>query len=208
MKTMKIAIVLSGAVLAYSSCAFASKCACKAPKAAGEDSDAAVVATQPGVAGGMIAETYTETATVTALDKATRKVTLTGKDGAKVTFKAGPEVANFDQIKVGDVVKATVASELVVFVRKPGAPSTDGAAGVVAAAPLGEKPGVVVAGTEELTAKVKSIDAKHRQATLVLADGTTKTIPVRKDVDLTKYAAGDEVVFRVTEAMAISVEKP
>jgi hypothetical protein len=42
----------------------------------------------------------------------------------------------------------------------------------------------------------------------VLADGTTKTIPVRKDVDLTKYAAGDEVVFRVTEAMAISVEKP
>jgi hypothetical protein len=27
-------------------------------------------------------------------------------------------------------------------------------------------------------------------------------------VDLTRYAVGDEVVFRITEAMAVSVEKP
>jgi hypothetical protein len=49
---------------------------------------------------------------------------------------------------------------------------------------------------------------KHQKATLLFPDGTTKTFKVRKDVDLTKQTVGTDVVMRVTEAVAISVEKP
>jgi hypothetical protein len=167
-----------------------------------------ITAIQQGQPGGVMVETYKETATVTGVDKATRKVTLVTKDGKKETFKAGPEVANFDQIEVGDQVKATVTEQLVVFVRKPGEPASDGAAATVALAPLGAKPGALMANTMEVTAKVKSIDVKNHKATLLFPDGTTKTFHVRKDVDLTKQTVGQDVVIRTTEALAISVEKP
>ncbi len=167
-----------------------------------------MVAIQPGVAGGVMVDIYQETATVTGIDKAARKVTLVTRDGTKSTVKAGPEVANFEQIKVGDQVKATVTEQLVILVRKAGEPAGDGAAGMVALAPIGDKPGVVMAGTEEVTAKIQAIDVKHRKARLLFPDGTTKTVKVRPDVDMSKYNVGDEVVIRTTETVAITVEKP
>jgi Cu/Ag efflux protein CusF len=163
---------------------------------------------QPGEPGGVRVKTYKETARVTGIDKATRKVTLVTKDGAKSTVKAGPEVANFDQLEVGDQVKATVTEQLVVFARNAGEPAGDGAAAALTLAPLGAKPGGLLVNTEEVTAKVKSIDLKHQKATLLFPDGTSHTFKVRPDVDLTKHAAGEDVVFRATEAVAISVEKP
>ena len=189
--------LVPAALLAFTSCP-------TEPKGEG----AGMAAIQPGEAGGVVVETYKETATVTGVDKDTRKVTLVTKDGTKKTVKAGPEVANFAQIEVGDQVKATVTEQLVVFVRRPGEPSGDGAAAAVALAPLGAKPGAVMANTVEVTAKVKAIDVKNRKGTLVFPDGTTKTYKARKDVDLTKYSAGDEVVIRATEAVAVSVEEP
>ena len=167
-----------------------------------------MVAAEKGVPGGVIVQTYKVTATVTAVDAASRKVTLTLADGAKTTVKAGPEVVNFNQIQVGDQVKATVAEQLVMFVRKNGEPANDGEAAAVALAPVGEKPGILMANTVEVTGKVEAIDLAHRKATLRFEDGTSKTFKVRKDVDMTKGKIGDEVVFRTTEAVAISVEKP
>ena len=197
--TLKPAVLslLPATLLAFSSCS-------TEPKGEG----AGFTAIQPGEPGGVIVDTYKETATVTGIDKVTRKVTLVTKDGTKSTVKCGPEVANFAQIEVGDQVKAAVTEQLVVFVRRPGEPSGDGAAGVAALAPIGAKPGGIIANTEEITAKVKAIDLKHRKATLLFPDGTSHTFTVRPDVDMTKHAVGDEVVFNTTEAVAISVEKP
>lgn len=167
-----------------------------------------MVAFQKGVPGGAIVETYKTTATVTAVDAASRKVTLAAPDGTKTVFKAGPEVVNFGQIQVGDQVKATVAEQLVVYVRKNGEPASDGAAAAVALAPVGAKPGVLMAETVEVTAKVEAIDLEQRKVTLRFPDGKSKTFKVRSDVDLTKGKLGDEVVIRTTEALAITVEKP
>lgn len=200
--TLKLTVLalLPAAALSFTSCSTEPK----APKGEG----VSLTAIQPGEPGGTRVETYKETATVTAIDKATRKVTLVTADGTKTTVKAGPEVANFAQIEVGDHVKATVTEELVVFVRRPGEKANDGGAAVVALAPIGDKPGVVMANTEEITASVKAIDVKNRKATLRFPDGTSKTFPVRKDVDMTKHRVGDEVVIRTTESVAVSVEKP
>ena len=195
-QTLGLAALLPAAVLTFTSCSTEPK---------GEE--VGLTAVERGVPGGMVVNTVKETATVTGIDKAARKVTLVTKDGTKSAVKCGPAVANFDQIEVGDQVKAVVTEQIVIFVRKPGEPAGDSAA-LVALAPIGDKPGAVMANTEEITAKVEVIDLKHRKATLQFPDGTSHTFKVRPDVDMTKHNVGDEVVFRTTEAVAISVAKP
>ena len=166
------------------------------------------VITKEGVPGVYSVETFKTTATVTAIDAATRKVTIVSKEGKKQVLKAGPEVVNFDQIRIGDQVVVTAVEELLVYMAKDGLPTPDGTSAVVALAPKGDKPGVVMAGTSQITAKVVGLDRKNRKAMLQLPDGTTKTITVRPDVNLSGHTVGEEVVFRCTEAVAISVEKP
>ncbi len=163
---------------------------------------------QEGVPGGMIVQTTSATATVTAVDPASRRVTMVTPEGRKTTFKAGPEVANFDQLQVGDQVKATVTEEVVVFMLGQDEKTVGGEATAVALAPLGAKPGVLVADTVQMVVKVVAIDLRRQRATLELPDGTRKTVPVRQDIDLTKRRVGEELVVRCTEAVAILVEKP
>jgi len=166
------------------------------------------IKTKPGVPGGEVVQTSTINATVTGIDSAKRKVTLVTKDGKKVTVKAGPEVVNFGQIRVGDQLKATLTEELVVRMAKPGEKNEDGGAAVVGIAPKGSKPGAMTAETYQVTATVSAIDLKKRKATLLFPDGSLKTFPVRTDVDLTKRKVGEKVVIRTTEVFAILLEKP
>ena len=58
-------------------------------------------ATTPGFSA---AGSPTSTATVSAIDHENRTGMLRLPDGTTVTFKAGPEVRNFDNLKVGDQV--------------------------------------------------------------------------------------------------------
>lgn len=172
----------------------------------GDTSAAAVVA--EGVPGGGVVATYELTASVAAIDKASRKITFVDAAGIKKTVKAGPEIINFDQIRVGDQLKITATEQLVVSVAGTGETLSDGGAQLVALAPKGAKPGAIMAETTLVTAKVTAIDAGHHQATLQFEDGTTRTFPVRPDVDLGKRKVGDSVVIRITEALAIQVAKP
>ncbi len=172
------------------------------------DHSSAGVAYAQGVPGGVMVNTYKMTANVTAIDAAKRKVTLLTADGKKTTVKCGPDVINFDQINVGDQLKVTVTEELVAYLAESGAPPSDGAATAVALAPKGARPGGVMADTVQITAKVSAIDLKKHKATLRFPDGSTKTVAVRPDVDLTQRKVGEEVVIRITEMLALSVEKP
>lgn len=192
--------LLPAAVFTFTSCS--STTPPPPPEASG------AVAYQEGVPGGVIVNTLDVSAKVTAIDKAKRKVTLLGPDGKKFTVKVGPEAINFDQIRVGDQVNATMTEELVVALGDKEAPSGSGVAAVVALAPKGARPGGLVAETTQVTAKVAAIDLIKRTATLRFEDGSTKTFPVRSDVDLSKRKVGEQVVFRVTEMIAISVGKP
>jgi hypothetical protein len=161
-----------------------------------------------GVPGGGVVSTYELTASVAAIDKANRKITLVDAAGIKKTVKAGPEVINFDQIRVGDQLKVTATEELVVYLAGADEPASDGGVQLVALAPKGAKPGAIMAETTRVTAKVTAIDAEHRRATLQFEDGTTRNVAVRPDVDLSKRKIGETVVIRITEALAIQVAKP
>src|SRR5690349_23991940 len=152
-------------------------CASEPTKEAGQEGKpvgegAVMVAMKPGVPGGVAVGTYQETATVSAIDKEKRKVTLTTADGHKTTFTAGPDVVNFDQIQVGDQIKATVTEQLAVFVAAEAPPQSQGVATMVALAPAGAKPGGLVADTVQVKAKVTAIDLKKHKATLEFPDGS------------------------------------
>lgn len=161
-----------------------------------------------GVPGGTVVQTSKIHATVTGIDAANRHLTLVTRDGKQFAVKAGPEVVNFTQIRIGDQLKVTLTEELVVRMAKPGEKTADGAASVIGLAPVGAKPGVVTADTVQVTATVTAIDLARHKATVKLPDGTSKTFSVRPDVDLTKRKLGDKVVIRATEVLAILVEKP
>jgi hypothetical protein len=191
--------LIPAALLILSACSTVSP----PPPAEGESA----VAFQEGVPGGVIVNTIDVSARVTAIDKTNRKVTLLGPDGKKFTVKVGPEAINFDQVKVGDMVKATVTEELVIYLEEEGMHASDVSAAVVALAPKGEKPGGLVAETTQVTATVVAIDRTNRTATLRFEDGHTETFPVRDDLDLSRRKVGERVVFHVTEMIAITVEK-
>jgi len=161
-----------------------------------------------GVPGGVVVQTVKMAATVTAIDQAKRKATLLASDGKKFTVTAGPEAVNFDQVRVGDRVNATVTEKVVVSLGDTAASSREGTASVVARAPKGDQPGGLVAETTQVTAKVIAIDSQKRTATLEFEDGITQTFPVRADVDLSRHKVGEQLVFRLTEMIAIWVEKP
>ena len=161
-----------------------------------------------GEPGGVIVNTVEVNAKVMGIDKEKRLITLQESDGNMFTAKAGPKAVNFDQVSVGDMVNITVTEELVVYLDEEGVSSAEVSSGVVSSAPKGEQPGGFAASTTQVTGTVTAIDQQKHTATLEFKDGSTKTFPVRKDVDLTKRKVGEKVVFRLTEKIAVSVEKP
>jgi hypothetical protein len=164
--------------------------------------------TKAGAKGAIEVGAITATSKVIKVDASKRTVTLTNEAGEANTYKLGKNVRNFDQIKVGDRVKATLLESVAVTVSKSGAPPDAGARGVVAVAPKGEMPSVVMAKTKQITAKIVSVDPQARTVTVEGPMGGKPTIKVGPNVNLGELQTGDQVTLRVTDALAIRVEKP
>lgn len=163
---------------------------------------------EAGVEGGAVVGTLELTARVEVIDNYARTATLQREDGSRFTVKVGPEAVNFDQVRVGDWVELTVTEELVVYLNVVGAPQNDELSAMVALSPKGGKPGGLVADTVQITGTILAIDPANNTVTLQFEDGSSKTFPVSKAVDLSKRNVGEQVVFRFTKMMAISVKKP
>jgi hypothetical protein len=187
------------------SVAWAQAPATKAPAPADKPA-AGAPGDKPGV---VVADVLIVTATVEAVDKAKRTVTIKGQGGRSVTLMMGPEVKNFDQIKVGDTVQAKYVDAIALFVRKSGEPPDAAEMQAVSVAPKGKKPMAMALDTVEVTAKVEKIDHKNRLITLKGPEGKSTTIKVDPRVKkLGEVKVGDEIVLRRTEAVAIEVVKP
>ena len=168
--------------------------------------DSEAVATQSSPGKGTIARTRTVVATVEEIDKPQRLVTLKGPKGNLLPLKVGPDVRNFDQVKVGDRVVVRYAEALSLTLKKDGKElrsSSDTADGARAAA--GERPAGVVAEQIEVTADVIAVNAKTQTVTL---RGPKHTVDLRlrdpKQFKLIKV--GDQVEAVYTQALALSVE--
>ena len=171
---------------------------------AGAQTKAAVVGTAPGMAAA--AQTVSITATITAVDKKTRDITLKGPQGNEVTFTAGPDVKNFDNLKVGDQVKADYTEALTLELKKGGGlvvQRTDKAA--VAGAKPGELPAGAGGRQVTIVAEVVAVDAAKQTIAL---KGPQRTVELRipNPEQFKKISKGDQVEATFTQAVAIAVQ--
>jgi hypothetical protein len=165
-------------------------------------------ATKTDAKGAIEVGAITKTAKVTAVDPAKRTVTLVNPEGITNTYELGQNVRNFDQIKVGDEVKATLLEAVAVAVSKSNAPPDAGGRDLVAVAPKGAMPGVIMAKTRQITAKIVSVDPQAQTVTVEGPAGGRPTLKVGPKVNLNELQTGDNVTLRVTDALAVRVEKP
>lgn len=165
---------------------------------------AAAVASAPGK--GVMGAVVTATASVTAIDKATRAVTLKGPQGNTFRVVAGPEVRNFDQIKVGDELVVTHAEALSLELKKGGTAIRERVESSDAArAQAGDKPGAAAVRTVTVTADVMAVNARAQTVTLRGPEHTVDLrIPDKKQFEMIKV--GDQILAKYTEAVAISME--
>jgi hypothetical protein len=148
----------------------------------------------------------TETATITAIDKGSRSVTLQAANGERKTFTVGPAVTRFNQLKVGDVISATYYESLVLQLRKPGAavaPSTSASV----AERLKDRPGGVVAVQETTAVTVKAVDPKVPSLTVVTAAGFTETWKIADPKNLEGVAPGDRIEMTYTKGVVVAAER-
>lgn len=162
-----------------------------------------VVASKPGVVG--VAQTIEVSATITKIDKASRGITLKGPSGNEVTLVAGPEVKNFDQLKVGDTVRAAYLESLVLELKKGGGlpvkktEKTD----IVTAKP-GERPGGAGGRQVKAVGNVIKVDAATQTVT-VKGENRTIDLKVRDPEQFKLIAVGDQIEATYTEATAVAV---
>ena len=156
------------------------------------------------IPGRVITSTARREAIVESVNRETREIKVIDANGKIHKFVAGPMVANFDQIEPRDRIVTEYLESVAVFVVPEGTPEM-GDTGLVEVAPLGEKPGMAMADTYMVAAKIDAIDADARIVTLRGKDGFQSAIRVADDIDLANVKVGDEVRMRVTEAVAISV---
>jgi hypothetical protein len=146
------------------------------------------------------------TATIMAIDKTSRLVTLKDEKGVEDTVSVGPEVKRFDELNVGDKVKITYTESLVLQVRKPGdpAPTAGDTAGVGRA--TSGPPGAVAARQQTTSVEVLAIDQKAPSITVKTADGRTVVRKVENAKYLEGVKVGDKIDITYTQAMALEIE--
>lgn len=147
----------------------------------------------------------TVTATIRAIDQATRSVTLRAENGDEDTFTVGPEVTRFNQLKVGDTVRASYFESLVFQLRKPGAPSA-GTSAAVAGGRLADTPGGAVGTQQTTTVTVKAVDVNVPSITVVTADGRTLTRKIAERKNLEGVSPGDRIDITYTQALLVAAE--
>jgi hypothetical protein len=165
---------------------------------------ATITATAPGKG---VAERVAQiTASVEAVDSAKRAVTLKGPAGDIVTLAVGPEVKNFDQIRVGDLVVVRYLEALTLELKKRGTATRERTErDVTQRARPDERPAVVEAHEVHVVADVIVLDPQTQTVTL---RGPTRVVDLRvhDPAQFKLVAVGDQVEATYTEAVAISVQ--
>jgi hypothetical protein len=162
-----------------------------------------VTSSAPGK--GAIAETVKVQATITAIDKKTREVNLKGAQGDELTVTAGPEVKNFDNMKVGDLVTVEYLRALALELKKGGGlvvQRTEQSGG--AAAKPGERPAGAVGRQVKVVADVVDVDPA-KQTIKLKGPQRTVDLHIADPEQFKRVAKGDQVEATFTEAVAVAV---
>jgi Cu/Ag efflux protein CusF len=150
------------------------------------------------------------TSVVQKVNKQTREVTLKREDGSVMSVVAGPEVRNFDQIKVGDIVEAQTIELLAIAIEPATTQVRERREATVygdTSSTPGAKPAATTRRTVEIIATVQHVDRKAR---VVVVEGAVQTVALKigEGVDLSAIKVGDNVYVVYIESYSISVSAP
>jgi Cu/Ag efflux protein CusF len=165
---------------------------------------AAVMAASAPGKGGVVGAVKV-TATVVALDAATRTATLKGEKGKIVDVVVPPEAKNFDQIRVGDLVTVEYMRALTLELKGKGSIRSGSSQAASAPAPAGAVAGGSVARQVVVLANVTAVNAKENVITLRGPKGNIVEVTVDPS-QLKLVKVGDQVEAVYTEAVAVTVE--
>ena len=158
--------------------------------------------------GGIAIDSMRVTATVVAVNQAKHTVTLQLSNGKTRTFTAA-RASDLGVIKKGDKISATLTDMLAVYVEKAGGKPKATETTSVTLMPKGIGAGrAILANTYRVTAKIQYIDLTNRTVTMTWPSGESRIVKVAQHVNLRALKAGDDVVVRFTEALALSLQKP
>lgn len=165
---------------------------------------AVMAGSAPGKAG--VAQTVKLTATITAIYKATREVTLKGPEGNEVTVALGPDVKNFTSLKIGDRVDAEYAEAVTLELKKGGGQKVERMEQTaVKGANPGEQPAGAAGRQVTIVADVIAVDPAKQTITL-RGPSRTVILPISDPEQFKRIAKGDQVEAKYTQAFAIVVE--
>jgi hypothetical protein len=163
-----------------------------------------ITASEPGKVA--MAEGIKASALVTAIDKATRTVTLKGPEGRSFDVVAGDAVKNFAQIKVNDEVVVEYIRALTLEVKKGGGPRERvDSVGAVRAKP-GEKPAGAVGRQVTITADVIDVSPANKTITVKGPKGNIVELDVKNPDHFKVVKKGDQIEANYVEAVALSLE--
>ena len=153
----------------------------------------------------------TATGKVTAVDPATRTITLQGNNGNVVDIQAGPDVRNFKQIKPGDTLTLDYYESVAVDVRPAGSGAPEVITETAATrSAKGAKPGGAAGRQTRITAEIWHINKSANLVTLKGPQGGLRTIQVQDpamQARLAQLKEGDLVDFTITQAVAAAIHK-
>jgi Cu/Ag efflux protein CusF len=165
---------------------------------------AVMAGSAPGKAG--VAQTVKLTATITAIDPATRDVTSKGPQGNEMTVTVGPDVKNFANMKVGDQVDAQYVEAVTLELKKGGGQKVERTEQTaVKGANPGEQPAGVAGRQVTIVADVIGVDPAKQTVTL-RGPNHTVVLPISDPEQFKRIAKGDQVEATYTQAFAIAVE--
>jgi hypothetical protein len=162
------------------------------------------LAVAPGKVAG--AKVVNVTATVEAVDAATRSVTLKGPKGDQHTIVAGDEVKNFDQIKVGDKVTVKYVEALTIELKKDGKAvvGRTTTSDLQRSAP-GQKPGGIAKQEVTIVADVVGVDKKKHTVSVKNEKGEIVDLHVEDPEQIKLVKKGDQIQATYTQAVAIAM---
>jgi Cu/Ag efflux protein CusF len=152
-------------------------------------------------------DSITATFTIQAIDATARKITLRSEQGEEDTFSVTPEMTRFNELKVGDKVKATYYESMVFQLRKPGEKSIP----ATADAALSRAKSALPAGTfgvqEKKTVTVKAVDSATPSITVVTEDGRVVTRKIEDKKNIEGVKPGDRIDITYTQALVMNIER-
>ena len=146
-------------------------------------------------------------ATVEEVHPEDRSLVLKGETGERAVVVAGPEVRNFDQIKVGDTLKIKYIESLALELKKGGKEVVGRKeTGALDRSQPGQKPGGVVRREVTVVANVVAVDEAKMKVSVKNDKGEVYDFNLKDPAQVKLVKVGDQVQATYTEGLAVSME--